>query len=411
MARQLVSFLLVVLCFFGCGPVKADDSRAQLFDAIGERLALMKAVAQAKYVQGLPIEDVERERVVIAAAVKASAASGLTDESAQDFFGAQIEAAKIIQAYWFKHWARWPPSTQARSLVMDLRPKLLVLGDEIIQHLNTLVTDQHRMEFMRATKIEGLNLESRKALFQVLRGLRFRSALSQIQSAGILKVGTTFDYPPFSAGSPESPKGIDIQLALGIAQYLGVEVQWVQTSWPNLMQDFSAGEFDLALSGISITAERAEMATFSRPYHVGGKTPVGRCQDKRRYASFEAINEPSTRVIVNPGGTNEKFARSRLQQAQVRIFNDNRLIFDEISEGRADVMFTDEIEVDLQTAKNPLLCALLAGQRLTYQEKGILMPKDPHLVETVDHWLAEQIAANRVQSLKAQYLADQKWVP
>jgi len=39
------------------------------------------------------------------------------------------------------------------------------------------------------------------------------------------------------------------------------------------------------------------------------------------------------------------------------------------------------------------------------------MPKDPHLVETVDHWLAEQIAANRVQSLKAQYLADQKWVP
>jgi len=74
-------------------------------------------------------------------------------------------------------------------------------------------------------------------------------------------------------------------------------------------------------------------------------------------------------------------------------------------------MFTDEIEVDLQTAKNPLLCALLAGQRLTYQEKGILMPKDPHLVETVDHWLAEQIAANRVQSLKAQYLADQKWVP
>jgi ABC-type amino acid transport substrate-binding protein len=67
-------------------------------------------------------------------------------------------------------------------------------------------------------------------------------------------------------------------------------------------------------------------------------------------------------------------------------------------------MFTDEIEVMLQTGKTPSLCALLPGQRLTHQEKGILMPKDPSLVTFVNRWLTRQIAAGRIEALKKQYL-------
>lgn len=404
MARPSPSLCVLIIGFIAFSPAKADESRALLFDAIGQRLGLMKSVAHAKFAQDLPIEDLEREAVVITAAISSSAARGVATTSAQHFFEAQIKAAKTIQAYWFKRWLDTPPSNPPPSLVTDLRPKLLVLGNQITEHLDTPVTDQHRIEFMRATDIEGFDLEQRSVLFQVLRDLKTRSALDRIQHSGIVKIGTTLDYPPFSAGSPESPEGIDIELAFELALKLGVNVQWVKTTWPELMRDFSRGRFDIGLSGISITPRRGQIAAFSRPYHIGGKTPIGRCKDQGRYPTFDAIDQPTTRAIVNPGGTNEKFARERLKQAQVRTFADNRLIFEEIIAGRADVMFTDEIEVMLQTGKAPSLCALLPGQRLTHQEKGILMPKDPSLITFVNQWLTEQIAAGRIQALKRQYL-------
>ena len=79
---------------------------------------------------------------------------------------------------------------------------------------------------------------------------------------------------------------------------------------------------------------------------------------------------------MNPGGTNEAFARSRLDHASLRIHGDNRTIFEEITEARADVMFTDAIEVARVTRDDPRLCPALPGVTLTYQEKGFLLPRD-----------------------------------
>ena len=59
--------------------------------------------------------------------------------------------------------------------------------------------------------------------------------------------------------------------------------------------------------------------------------------------------------MVNPGGTNEAFARSRYRNANLRIHGDNRTIFKEIAEGRADVMVTDLIE-QLWAGRDSRLC-------------------------------------------------------
>ena len=69
MARSFPSLIVLVLGFIVFSPAKADESRALLFDAIGQRLGLMKSVAHAKFTQNLPNEDREREAVVITAAV------------------------------------------------------------------------------------------------------------------------------------------------------------------------------------------------------------------------------------------------------------------------------------------------------------------------------------------------------
>ena len=106
------------------------------------------------------------------------------------------------------------------------------------------------------------------------------------------------------------------------------------------------------------------------------------------------------RVIVNPGGTNERFVDANVRAASKVLHPDNRTIFEELVAGRADVMFTDAVEVELQTQHSPSLCRLVT-QTLTYQEKGYLMPQDTHLQRYVDLWLTQRLADGTVAEIFA----------
>ena len=183
--------------------------------------------------------------------------------------------------------------------------------------------------------------------------------------------------------------GIDIDLALNLAESLNVELIFIKTSWPTLMNDLAAGLFDIAMSGVSIIPARQQHAYFSAPYHVGGKSPITLCSRVDEFSSIEEIDQPSVRAIVNPGGTNERFIDAKLRRAKKILHQDNRTIFNEIINGNADLMITDSIEVRLQTNLHPELCESMPGKTLTYQEKGYMMPKDPALRLAVNQWLQE----------------------
>ena len=134
----------------------------------------------------------------------------------------------------------------------------------------------------------------------------------------MVRVCTTGDYKPFSFLNPETDafEGIDIDMARDMAADLGVEVAFVQTSWPTLMEDFTSDLCDVAMGGISVNLERQKQAFFSEPYLVDGKTPITRCENVERFQTVEDIDEPGVKVIVNPGGTNQRFARRQLWRGQ-----------------------------------------------------------------------------------------------
>jgi cyclohexadienyl dehydratase len=124
--------------------------------------------------------------------------------------------------------------------------------------------------------------------------------------------------------------GADIALASAFAASLGVAPRFVRGSWSGLLVDYQRDAFDIALGGISVTSERARAARFSLPYQTGGKTPLVRCSERRRFASLAAIDRAGVRVIVNPGGTNEAFVRQHLHAASIHVFPDSRAIFGEL---------------------------------------------------------------------------------
>ncbi len=233
------------------------------------------------------------------------------------------------------------------------------------------------------------------------------SRLDEIIARGVLRVGTTGDYKPFSfRPNPSSTFiGLDIDLAGQLAKALGVQVELVPTSWPTLMKDLGEDRFDIAMSGVSISLERQKKALFSIPTLTDGKTPITRCENKDRFQTLAQIDQPGVRLIVNPGGTNERFARANIKQASITVFPDNVHIFDQIVAGQADLMITDAIETRLQQKLKPQLCALHADAPFDFSEKAYLMPRDLIWKAFVDQWLHQTLASGAFAPLLEKWLA------
>ena len=228
-----------------------------------------------------------------------------------------------------------------------------------------------------------------------------RTKLDTIRSTETLRVGTTGDFVPFSYRRDESGTlhGVDIAFARKLAADLGVKVEFVQTTWPGLMDDLLADKFDIGMSGITITPERLSVAFFSLPIMASGKVAITRDENAHRFRTIPDINQAGIRVIVNPGGTNEAFAREHFPRATIVLNEDNLTVFDKIIADVADVMVTDAVEAAVQAVIHPGLEVTNREAPFNSFEFGLLMPRDHEWKGYVDTWLEDQTVDQTYQNL------------
>lgn len=233
-----------------------------------------------------------------------------------------------------------------------------------------------------------------------------KTDIEEIQERGVLKVGSTGDYQPMSYLDPETGcyVGFDTELAEDLAEAMGVDIEYVETSWPSLMDDTLADKFDLAVCGITITDARKEQALMTDGYLENGKTILCRREDAGKYLSLEAINRPEVRVMVNPGGLNEKFARENLPDATLIIHEVNQEIPGLIASGEADIMITEIMEAGYYVGEDDRLAAPLIHEPFTHGELGVLMPKgSEELLDYVNEFLEEEKDSGRLDELAQKY--------
>ncbi len=199
---------------------------------------------------------------------------------------------------------------------------------------------------------------------------------------------------------------IGIDVAGEIAKRLGVGIQFVPTSWPTLTADVQAKPqtFDLAIGGITITDARRETMLMSDGYLANGKTILCRAAEADRYKSLADIDKSEVRVMVNPGGLNEKFANENLTHATVIVHPKNEEIPSLIAEGEADVMITEITEAPWYVQNDVRLAAPLLAAPFTHGEIGVLMSKgQDDLLALVNGVIAQMKADGTLRRLHEKY--------
>jgi len=235
--------------------------------------------------------------------------------------------------------------------------------------------------------------------------------LEEIATRGTIRIGTTGDYIPMSWLNPATGQyeGIDAELSKIIADSLGVAIEYVPTTWPTLSADMQAGKFDIALCGISRNFARAKTMAMSDAYGEGifGKTILCRKADAKKFKTVADLNKPTVRVMINPGGTNEKFARANLPNAILIVHESNADIPVQIAEGNADIMITETVEAVSWVKREPRLAAPLVDKPFegTRHSCGILMQKgDQEFLNYINFVLAELRMDGTLEQLEIKYL-------
>lgn len=425
---------LLLCCLLAAFPLQAsnfkdDDSNIastevdQLFQLIDQRLGLMEGVATYKYANDIPVENKQREELVLDSAIANGRQHQLKPASVDAFFRLQIDLAKTIQKGWIQRWQADGKAPSAINKVADLngtiRPALIQLGQQIVAQIPLALPELHDRERQNENRGKAekaitnpfVSSAMKQALLNTMLAIELeeqetRNHLATILQRGVLRVGTTGDYKPFSFIEQPGANyaGIDIDLARNLAHSLGVKLQLVKTSWPTLMADLERDQFDVGMSGISRTLLRQRTAFFSVAYFTGGKTPIARCGALAQLNSLSKIDRTGVRVIVNPGGTNEKFVHATIKDAQIIIHPDNTTIFEQILNKQADVMITDDIEVKLQQGLHPELCATMPGELFAHVDKAFLMPQDIALKEYIDSWLEQVKHGGQLAAAFARYI-------
>lgn len=211
---------------------------------------------------------------------------------------------------------------------------------------------------------------------------------------GVLTVGMEIGYPPFEyyAEDGVTPIGFDVDMISAIADSLGLEVNFVDTSFDAILQGIGTN-YDIAVSAVTINSERLESVDFSTPYINNYQAVVVRADSDLTFSSLTDLSGCS--VSLQKATTSDELLQELVDTGSVTdcVATANEKIttsFVQLTNGEVDVVLCDSTVADGYLAKNPELYKLAYLDEDEPEQFGIAMKKgDTAMAEALNGALAQ----------------------
>ncbi len=208
-----------------------------------------------------------------------------------------------------------------------------------------------------------------------------------------LRVGLSPDYPPLAYKDQGQLTGIDVAAAEVLGQQLGRKTEFVEKSFDKLIPALQAGEIDIIMSGMTITPERSEKVSFSKPYLSAGQMAIIRFADAGRFGFKGVMFRPGARVAVQKHTTSEDFATESLKNASVTRCDSIDEAFALLKSGKVDFLLHD---------------AATSWSLATDKDKQDLMSLNTELTDEKLGWAVKKDNTALLQSVNQQLTIMQK---
>lgn len=229
------------------------------------------------------------------------------------------------------------------------------------------------------------------------QGQQTQSPAKPIVSDNKLRIAIpAFASDPFFPADGSGDKGVDMDLARGIAAELGVEPVFDRSAvtFDAMVQKVISGEADLAIGKLSRTLQRGRSILYSRPYAMLHQGLLANRVNLARIAQGkppeQIIRDFSGDLGVIEGSSFATYAATTFPHAQVHRFAGWNTLVDAIRNGTVDLAYRDDFEIKKLMVDDPSMTVVARSITLTDKVDTIAVgvsPDNPHLAAFVDLYL------------------------
>ena len=217
-----------------------------------------------------------------------------------------------------------------------------------------------------------------------------QSTLQRIRKTGVLTIGTDATYPPFESVDAKNGEvvGFDVDLVRAVAKQLGVEARFLVVPFDGIIAGLKTGKYDLVVSAMTITPDRAKAVRFTQPYVVAGQSIAVRADETRIAGASDLVG---LKVGCQLGTTGELEAK-KIPHGQVTSFDAIGAAFRDLENRNLDAVIADTPTARIFIRDHPTI--RLAGAPLTREEFGMAVrPEDVELQQAINSAL-DQLRAS-----------------
>jgi len=223
-----------------------------------------------------------------------------------------------------------------------------------------------------------------------------------------LVVAMELAYPPFETKDDAgNPTGISVDFAKAFGEYIGRDVEIVNTAWDGLIPSLQTGKADMVISSMTITEERAETVDFSEPY---ANSLLGMLVNKNsEITEAEDLNQEGKTVAVKVGSTGEIYARNNLTNAEILSLPDESACVTEVTQGKADAFLYDQLTIYRNWKANEDTTDAIFIPFQDAEKWGVAVQKgDTELLDQMNAFIDEYTEAGGFDELSEKYLSEEK---
>jgi polar amino acid transport system substrate-binding protein len=208
----------------------------------------------------------------------------------------------------------------------------------------------------------------------------------RVKLAGVLRVATSADYPPFSYYNQDFMiDGFDPALIKEIGSRLGIRIEITDYAFESLNVVLQNDLADVAIAAISASPERDAVVDFSNIYFVGDDGVLAR-SDSGLVPITDISQLAGLSVGVQRGSVYESWAQNVLvasnliSQNQLFAYTRPEQAVADLKANRLNIVILDR-QPAIQYLSDPEL--VLAGERLNQQRLAVALPDGAQALQSV----------------------------
>jgi polar amino acid transport system substrate-binding protein len=251
------------------------------------------------------------------------------------------------------------------------------------------------------------------AVFLVGLGVpAFADTLDEIKERGSLRVGTEPGYMPFELTNQKGEIiGFDIDMAKRMAKKLGVELELVSTAWDGIIPALITSKFDIIMSGMTVTEERAKAVDFADPYIIIGQTALVRKELADEVTSYKDLNDPKYKVASKLGTTGDIATKKMIPKAQYLSYETEQEGIMEVVNGKIDAFIYDSPYNAVAYAEKGQGKLVFLDQPFTDEPLGwAVRQNNPKFLAFLNEFLAEAKTNGTYDKIYNKWFKDDAWL-